>query len=145
MKGAQKLLDFVTTYVTSLPVFDPDTLNDAVQITFYDYYVHEIPLYENQESYWRDLEVIESIWKMKPDIECPDILSKPLTPATVHDRFVCTWICKFFGPEKRRIDLNYENSIKIIPSLILFVVCDILLRSLLNILLRSLLYMLTLC
>ena len=74
MKGAQYLLDFVTSYVREF-VFDPDTLDDGVRKIFYDYDVKEIPLYENQEGYWRDLELVESIWKMKPDIESPEILA----------------------------------------------------------------------
>ena len=45
----------------------------------------EIPLYENQEGYWRDLELVESIWKMKPDFE-----SEPANPAMVHDTIACT-------------------------------------------------------
>ena len=56
MKGAQYLLDFVTSYVREF-VFDPDTLDDGVRKIFYDYDVKEIPLYENQEGYWRDLEL----------------------------------------------------------------------------------------
>ena len=31
----------------------------------------EIPLYENQEGYWRDLERIEALWKI-PNIDSPD-------------------------------------------------------------------------
>ena len=42
---------------------------------FYNYDVKEIPLYENQEGYWRDLELVESIWKMKSDIESPETLA----------------------------------------------------------------------
>ena len=57
---------------------------------FYDYDVKEIPLYENQEGYWRDLELVESIWKLKPDIESPQTFSEPPTPAMVQDTIVCT-------------------------------------------------------
>ena len=52
MKGAQYLLDFVTPYFKEF-VFDPDTSDDGVQKIFYEYYVKVIPLYENQEGYWR--------------------------------------------------------------------------------------------
>ena len=93
---------------------------------FYNYDVKEIPLYENQEGYWRDLELVESIWKMKPEIESPETFSEPPTPAMVHDTIVCTPenkpddvsssgslatppVSKCFAPKKRRIDLNYEN------------------------------------
>ena len=65
VKGTQYLLDFVTSYVREF-VFDPDTLDDGVQKFFYD--VKEIPLYENQEVYWRDLELVKNIWKLKSDI-----------------------------------------------------------------------------
>ena len=129
MKGAQYLLDFVTSYVREF-VFDPDTLDDGVRKIFYDYDVKEIPLYENQEGYWRDLELVESIWKMEPDIESPQTFSEPPTPAMVQDTIACTPenktenkpddvfssgslatppVSKCFAPKKRRIDLNYEN------------------------------------
>ena len=129
MKGAQYLLDFVTSYVREF-VFDPDTLDDGVRKIFYDYDVKAIPLYENQEGYWRDLELVESIWKMKPDIESPETFSEPPTPAMVQDTIACTpenkpenkpdvvsssgslatpHVSKCFAPKKRRIDLNYEN------------------------------------
>ena len=89
MKGAQYLLGFVTSYVREF-VFDPDTLNDGVRKIFYDYDVKEIPLYENEEGYWRDLELVESIWKMNPDIESPETFSEPPTPAMVQDTIACT-------------------------------------------------------
>ena len=110
--------------------FDPNTLDDGVQKTFYDYGVTEIPLYENQEGNWRDLELVESIWKMKPDIESLETFSEPPTPAMAHDTIACTPenkpenkpvdvsssgslatppVSKCFAPKKRRIDLNYEN------------------------------------
>ena len=125
MKGAQYLLHFVTSYVREF-VFDPDTLDEGVRKIFYDYDVKKIPLYENQEDYWRDRELVESIWKVKPDIESPEPFSEPPTPAMVHDTIVCTPenkpddvsssgslatppVSKCFAPKKRRIDLNYEN------------------------------------
>ena len=128
-KGAQKLLDFVTSYIREF-VFDPDTLDDRVRQNFYDYDVKEIPLYENQERYWRNLELVESIWKMKPNIESQETFSEPPTTAMVQDTFACTPdinpekkpdevsssgslattpVSKCFAPKKRRIDLNYEN------------------------------------
>ena len=86
----------------------------------------DIPLYENQEGYLRDLELVEGIWKMKPDIQSPEPFSEPPTPAMVHGTIVCTpenkpddvsssgslatpSVSKCFAPKKRRIDLNYEN------------------------------------
>ena len=50
MKGAQHLLDFVTSDVREF-VFDPDTLDERVRKNFYDYDVEEIPLFKNQEGY----------------------------------------------------------------------------------------------
>ena len=125
MKGAQYLLDFLTSYVREF-VFDPDALNKGVQKNFYNYDVKKMPLYENQEGYWRDLELVESIWKMKSDIERPETFSEPPTTAMVHDTIACTPenkpndvlssgnlvtapVIKCFAPKKRRIDLNYEN------------------------------------
>ena len=89
IKGAQYLLDFITSYVREF-VFDPDTLDDGVRKFFYNSDLKEIPLYENQEGYWRDIELVESIWKMKPDIESPETFIEPPTPAMVHDTIVCT-------------------------------------------------------
>ena len=129
MKGAQYMLDFVTSYVREF-VFDPDTLDDGVQKFIYNYDVKEIPLYENQEGYLRDLELVEGIWKMKPKIESTETFSEPTTPALVHDTIACTPenkpenkpddvstcgniatppVSKCFAPKKRRIDLNFEN------------------------------------
>ena len=129
MKGAQYLLDFVTSYVREF-VFNLDTLDEGVQKFFYDNDVKNIPLYENQEGYWRDLELVESIWKMKPDIESPETFSEPPTPSMVHDKIVCAPenktenkpddvsssgglatppVSKCFAPKERRIDLNFEN------------------------------------
>ena len=123
------MLDFVTSYVREF-VLDLDTLDEGVRKIFYDNDVKEFPLYENQEGYWRDHELVESIWKMKPDIESPETFSEPPTPAMVHDKIVCTPenktenkpddilssgslvtppVSKCFAPKKRKIDLNYEN------------------------------------
>ena len=66
IEGAEYLLDFVMSYIREF-VFDPDTLNDGVQKFSYNYDVKKIPLYENQEGDWRDLEMVESIWKMVLD------------------------------------------------------------------------------
>ena len=129
MKGAQYLLDFVTSYVREF-IFDPDTSGDRVRNIFYDSDVKKIPLYGNQEGYWRDLELVESIWKMKSDIGRPELFNEPPTPAMVHDTVAYTPenklehkpddvsstgslatspVSKCFAPKKRRIDLNYES------------------------------------
>ena len=111
MKGAQYLLDFVTSYVREF-VFDPDTLDDGLQKIFYDYDVKVIPLYENQEGYWRDLELVESIWKMKPDIESPKTFSEQPTPALVHDTIACTPENK---PENKSDDVSSSESLATPP------------------------------
>ena len=61
-------------------------------------------MYENQKGYWRDLELVESIWKMKPDIESPEIFSEPPTPAMVHDTIACT-------PENKSDDVLSSRSL----------------------------------
>ena len=99
MKGAQNLLDFVTSYVREF-VFDPDT--------FYDYDVKEILLYENQDGYWRDRELVESIWKKKPDIESPETFSEPPLPAMVHDAIACTPENR---PENKPDDVSSSGSL----------------------------------
>ena len=119
------MLDFLTSYVREF-VFNPDTLDDGVRKLVRDYDVKQIPLYENQEGYWRDLELVESIWKNKPEIESPETFSEPPTTAMVHDTFACTpenrqvgvsstgslatpHVSKCFAPKRRRIDIDYEN------------------------------------
>ena len=60
MKDPQYMMDFVNSYVREF-VFDPDTLDDGARKIFYDCDVKKIPLFENQEGYWRALELVESI------------------------------------------------------------------------------------
>ena len=100
-----------------------------LELSFYDYDVKETPLYENQEGYWKDLELFESNWKMKPDIDSQETFSEPPTTAMVQDIFACTPdnnpgskpeevsssgsletppVSKCSATKKRRIDLNYE-------------------------------------
>ena len=87
LKGSQYTLDFVTNYIREF-IFDPMVLEENVRKILHDYDIKEIPLYENQEGYWRDLEMIESLWKL-PTIDSPDVSihenyesSAPVTPAT---------------------------------------------------------------
>ena len=70
IKGSQDTLDFVTNYTREF-IFDTFVLEANVRKIFYDYDLKEIPLYENQEGYWRDLERIEALWKI-PNIDSPD-------------------------------------------------------------------------
>ena len=37
-----------------------------------------------------DFQLVESVWKIKPDIESPDIFGEPPTPAMVHETIACT-------------------------------------------------------
>ena len=63
MKGAQYTIDHVTGYVREF-VFNPETIDENVRKILFDYDIKEIPLYENQEIYWRDLEIIDSFWRI---------------------------------------------------------------------------------
>ena len=56
-------MDFVTNYIREI-IFDPMVLEENVQKILHDYDIKDIPIYENQEGYWRDLEMIESLWKL---------------------------------------------------------------------------------
>ena len=108
---------------------------NVVQIIYCDYDVKGILLYENQEGNWRDLELVERIWKMKPDIESPETFIEPPALATVNDTVVCLpknkpvvissskslatpRVIKCFAPKNRKINLKYENLNKLIPLLI---------------------------
>ena len=61
MKGAQYTMEHVTGYVREF-VFNPELIDENVRKTLYDYDIKKIPLYENQEGYWSDLEIIDSFW-----------------------------------------------------------------------------------
>ena len=117
-------MEFVLSYVREF-VFDPDALEDGEHF-FYNYDAKEIPFYENQEGYRRDLELVERNCKMKPHIESPESFSEPTTPVTIHDTFASRPenepvdvsssgslakppVSKCFAPKIRRIDLNCEN------------------------------------
>ena len=79
MKGAQYTIDHVTGYVREF-VFNPETIDENVRKILYDYDIKEIPLYENQEGYWRDLEIIDSFWRTPKSPESPDITSRSNSP-----------------------------------------------------------------
>ena len=100
------MLDFVTSYVREF-VFDADTLDDGLRKIFYNYDVKKFPLYDNQEGYWSDLELVESIWKIKPDIESPENFSEPPTPTMIHDAIACTADNK---PENKPDDVPSSGS-----------------------------------
>ena len=53
MKRAEYTINHVTGYVREF-VFNQEMIDEKVRKIFYDYDIKEIPLYENQEGYWRD-------------------------------------------------------------------------------------------
>ena len=63
-------MEIVANYMCEF-IFDWNVLGDDIRI-FYDYDVQEVPIYENQEEYWQDLELIENFWKIPSNIESPD-------------------------------------------------------------------------
>ena len=89
MKGTQYKLNFVTSYFREF-VSDPDTMDDGVRKNLYNYDVKDIPFCENQDGYWRDLELVENIWKKKSKFECLQSFSGEAKRATVKDTFACT-------------------------------------------------------
>ena len=71
LKGAQYTLEFAAGYTREF-IFDSSVLRDDVRRIFYDYDVQEIPIYDNQEEYWQELELIENFWKFPASIESSD-------------------------------------------------------------------------
>ena len=79
MKGAQYTIDHVTGYIREF-VFNPETIDESVRKILYYCDIKEIPLYENQEGYWRDLEIIDIFWRIPKSPESPDITSRSNSP-----------------------------------------------------------------
>ena len=79
MKRAQYRIAHVTGYVREF-VFNPETIDENVRKFRYDYDTKDIPLYENQEGYWRDLEIIDSFWRITTSPENPDITTRSNSP-----------------------------------------------------------------
>ena len=79
MKRAQYPIDHVTGYVKEF-VFYPETVYENVRKILYDYDIKDIPLYENQEGYWRDLVIIYSLWLIPTSPESPDITTWSNSP-----------------------------------------------------------------
>ena len=123
MKGAQYTIKHVTGYVREF-VFNPETIDGNVRKTLYDYDIKEIPLYENQEGYWRDLEIIDSFWRISKSPESPDITTRsnfplpdstptPSTPKVAEVSIIASSsietppmsLC--FAPKKRKLDINF--------------------------------------
>ena len=55
-----------------------NVLGDDIRRIFYDYEVQEVPIYEYQEEYWQDVELIENFWKIPAINESPDSTTKNL-------------------------------------------------------------------
>ena len=122
MKGAQYTIEHVTGYVREF-VFNPETIDENVRKTLYDYDIKEIPLYENQEGYWRDLEIIDSFWRI-PSPESPDITTRsisprpdstptPSTPKVAEVSIIASSslqtppVSLCFAPKKRKLDIKF--------------------------------------
>ena len=79
MKGAQYTINHVTGYVREF-VFNPETIDEIVRKILYEYDIKEIPLYETQEGYWREVEIINSFWRITTSPESPDITTRSNSP-----------------------------------------------------------------
>ena len=123
MKGAQYTIDHVTGCVREF-VFNPETIDESVRKILYDYDIKEIPLYENQEGYWRDLEIIDSFWRIPKSPESPDFTSRsdsplpdstptPSTPKVAEVSIIASSsletppVSLCFTPKKRKLDINF--------------------------------------
>ena len=123
MKGAQYTIDHVTGYVREF-FFNPETIDENVRKILYDYDIKEIPLYENQEGYCRDLEINDSFWQIPKSPESPDITSRsnsplpdstptPLTPKVAEVSIIASSsletppLSLCFAPKKRKLDINF--------------------------------------
>ena len=123
MKGAQYTIAHVTGYVREF-VFNPETIDENVRKILYDYDIKKIPLYENQEGYWRDLEFIDSFWRIPNSTESPDTTTRsnsplpdstptPSTPKVAEVSIIASSsletppVSLCFAPKKRNPDINF--------------------------------------
>ena len=123
MKGAQYTIDHVTGYVREF-VLNPETIDENVRKILYDYDIKEIPLCENQEGYWRDLEIIDSFWRIPTSPESPDNTTRsnsplpdstptPSTPEVAEVSIIASSsletppVSLCFAPKKRKLDINF--------------------------------------
>ena len=53
-------------------VFDFSILHPTVRNKFYDYEIANVPLYENQQRYWDEIETLESVLHMKMSPDSPN-------------------------------------------------------------------------
>ena len=79
IKGAQNTINHVTGYVREI-VCSPETIDEKVRKILYDYEIKEVPLIENQEGYWRQLESIETFWRMPTSPDCPGVTTQAISP-----------------------------------------------------------------
>ena len=93
MKGAQYTIDYVTGYLREF-VFNPETIDEIVRKNIYGYDIKEIPLSEDREGYRRDLENIDSFWRIPASPE----KSRPYNSA------------KFFSTRPNASSLNSRSS-----------------------------------
>ena len=122
MKGAQYTID-ITGYVREF-FFNPETIDEIVRKILYDYDIKEIPLYKNQEGYWRDLEIIDSFWRIPNSPESPDITTRansplpdstptPSTPKVVEVSIIASSsletlpVSLCLAPKKQKLDINF--------------------------------------
>ena len=59
---------------------NPETIDENDRKIPYDYDIKGIPLFENQEGCWRDLEIIDSFRRIPNSPESPDILIRSNSP-----------------------------------------------------------------
>ena len=79
MKGEQYTINNVILYVREF-VFNLETIDDNKGKILLYYDNKEIPLYENQEDYWRDPEIIDSFLRIPTSPKSPDITTQPKSP-----------------------------------------------------------------
>ena len=123
MKGAQYTTDHVTGYVREF-VFNPETIDENVRKIHFDNDIKEIPLYENQEGYWRDLETMDGFWRIPTSPESPDNATRsnspqpdstptPSTPEVAEVSFIASNsletppVSFCFAQKKRKLDINF--------------------------------------
>ena len=79
IKGAENTIKHVTGYVKKF-VFNTETIYENVRKILFDFDIKDILLYENQEGYWRDLEIIDSFWRSPTSPKSPDLTNQPNSP-----------------------------------------------------------------
>ena len=60
-------------------VFDFSILHPRVRKSFYVNEIANVPLYENQQRYWDQIETLESVWHMKMSPDSPDSSTQKAT------------------------------------------------------------------